>query len=157
MRSANLTLRMASFADASRLHELHTMSVRNLCRGHYSAEVIDAWLANRGPKRYLAPIGRGDLFVVEDEGRMVGFGEAVSGRIVAVYVDPASVHRGVGTAIMDRALVIARRGHKGPIRLESTLNAEAFYGRFGFRVVKRLAVQRNGTNVPAVMMELAEG
>ena len=119
MRSLSLVIRQASFADAPRLHELHTVSVRTLCGGHYAAQVIDGWLANRGPQGYLAPIGRGDLFVVEAGGRIIGFGEAVPGRIIAVYVDPAAVRRGVGAAIMDHALAIARNAHKGPIRLES--------------------------------------
>ncbi len=154
MRSPNLTLRPGAFADADRLHELHTVSVRTLCSGHYAATVIDGWLANRRPQGYLAPIGRGDLFVVEEGGRIVGFGEAVPGQIIAVYVDPAATHRGVGAAIMDRALVVARSGHKGPIRLESTLNAEAFYRRFGFQAVAHSTVQRNQTAIPAVVMEL---
>jgi GNAT superfamily N-acetyltransferase len=153
MRSPNLTIRQASFADAARLHELHSVSVRTLCSGHYGPEVLDGWLANHGAQGYLAPIGRGDLFVVEDGGRIVGFGEAVPGQIIAVYVDPAATHRGVGAAIMDRALVMARNGHAGPIRLESTLNAQAFYQCFGFHVVERSAVQRNETAIQAVIME----
>lgn len=91
---------------------------------------------------------------MEEEGRIVGFGEAVPGRIVAVYVDPAATHRGIGATIMNRALAMARSTHKGPIRLESTLNAEAFYRRFAFHVVERSAVQRNQTSIPAVVMEL---
>ena len=154
MRSPSLTIRPASFADAPRLHELHTISVRTLCGGHYAPEVIDGWLSERTPRGYLAPIGRGDLFVVEDGGRIVGFGEAVPRQIIAVYVDPAATHRGVGATIMDRALVMARNGHAGPIRLESTLNAETFYQCFGFHVVARSAVQRNQTAIPAVIMEL---
>ena len=52
---------------------------------------------------------------------------------------------------------MARNAHKGPIRLESTLNAEAFYRPFGFHVVERSAVQRNQTAIPAVVMELDDG
>jgi predicted N-acetyltransferase YhbS len=68
-----------------------------------------------------------------------------------------STDRGVGATIMNRALAMARNAHKGPIRLESTLNAEAFYRRFGFRAVERSAVWRNQTAIPAVVMELDEG
>lgn len=118
--------------------------------------MIDAWLSNRRPEGYLAPIERGDLFVVEDGARMVGFGEAATGVIVAVYVHPDAVVRGVGSTILRHALDRARGGHDGPIRLESTLNAAPFYERFGFREVERSAVRRGTAAVPVVLMERHE-
>ena len=57
MRSQNLTIRQGSFADAPRLHELHTISVRTQCSDHYAPEVIDGRLTDRTPHGYLAPIG----------------------------------------------------------------------------------------------------
>jgi GNAT superfamily N-acetyltransferase len=73
--------------------------------------------------------------------------------IVAVYVDPSAVKRGVGSLIMERALDIARRGHEGAIRLESTLNAKPFYERFGFREIERSSVRRGPVAIPVVVME----
>ena len=73
--------------------------------------------------------------------------------MIAVYVDPEAARRGVGAAIMRRALQTAARGHAGPIRLESTLNAQAFYERFGFREVHRATVRRNQVAIPVVVME----
>jgi hypothetical protein len=69
-------IRQARPTDAERLHELHTTSVRTLCSGHYTADIIDGWLLNRRPEGYLPPIERGDLFVVDDHTEIVGFGEA---------------------------------------------------------------------------------
>jgi GNAT superfamily N-acetyltransferase len=147
------TIRAATPDDAVRLHELHTTSVRTLCAPHYAAEVVDGWLANRRPSSYLREIERAAIFVVEHEGRVVGFGEADTGVVVACYVDPALARRGVGSTIMAYALAIARRGHDGPIRLESTLNAAAFYERFGFGAVGRSSVRRNDVDIPVVLME----
>lgn len=141
-------------ADAPRLHELHTTSVRALCSGHYAPEVIDGWLLNRRPQGYLAPIERGDIFVAEYCSTIVGFGEAVPGAIIAVYVDPIALKRRVGSAIMHHALEIARGGHVGPVRLEATLNAVGFYQHFGFREVARSSVCRGQIAVPCVVMEL---
>ena len=145
-------IRAATPEDAARLHQLHTTSVRRICAPHYAPEVIDGWLANRVPEGYLPPIERGDIFVVEDGGRIVGFGEATPGVVVACYVDPAMVRRGVGSAIMEHALVIARRGHDGPIRVEATLNAAPFYARFGFRELARATLRRGEVDVPYVLM-----
>jgi len=145
-------IRVATPEDADRLHQLHTTSVRRICAPHYAPEVIDGWLANRVPEGYLPPIERGDIFVVEDGGRIVGFGEATPGVVVACYVDPAMVQRGVGSAIMEHALVIARRGHDGPIRVEATLNAAPFYARFGFGELARATLRRGEVDVPYVLM-----
>ena len=153
MRELRLSIRQARPADAPRLHELHTSSVRTLCSGHYACDVIDGWLLNRRPAGYLPPIERGDIFVVEHSADIVGFGEAARGVIIAVYVDPGSVKIGVGSAIMRHALAVARRGHDGPIRLESTLNAAPFYARFGFRELTRSSVARGPVAVPVIVME----
>jgi GNAT superfamily N-acetyltransferase len=125
-----------------------------LCSGHYPADVIEAWLANRAPDAYLGPIDRGALFVAERDGRVVGFGEAAAGTIIAVYVDPAEVRHGIGTAILRHAVSMARRGHDGPLRLEATLNARDFYERAGFREVRRSPVRRNDVDIPVVVMEM---
>jgi predicted N-acetyltransferase YhbS len=94
--------------------------------------------------------------VVEDNSHIVGFGEAVRGMIIAVYVDPGSVRRGVGSAIMHQALKVARQEHHAAIRLESTLNATGFYERFGFRAVERSSVIRGQVAVPVILMERQE-
>ena len=148
-------IRTATPDDAVRLHELHTAAVREICAPHYAPDIIKGWLANRTPAGYLAEIERAAIFVVEHEGRIVGFGEAAAGVVVACYVDPALARRGVGSTIMAHALAIARRGHDGPIRVESTLNAAPFYERFGFRAVARSTVRRNHVEIPVVLMERA--
>jgi len=147
------TIRAAGPRDGARLHELHTAAVRRICAPHYAPEIIDGWLSNRTPEGYLPEIDRGAIFVVEDERRIVGFGEAAPGVVIAVYVDPTAVRRGVGSAIMSHALGIARRGHDGPIRIESTLNAARFYERSGFAEVGRSTVRRGHVDIPVVLME----
>ena len=93
-------LRQARREDALRLHELHTASVRTLCASHYGAEIIDGWLKNRSADGYLAPIKRGVLFVAQPDNRIIGFGEAAAGVVVAVYVDPSGIRQGVGSALL---------------------------------------------------------
>jgi predicted N-acetyltransferase YhbS len=151
----DFTIRTATPDDAARLHELHTAAVRQLCAPHYAPEVIEGWLVNRAPAGYLPEIECAQIFVVEHDARVVGFGEARPGIVVACYVDPAFARRGVGSTIMGHALVIAGHGHQGPIRVESTLNAAPFYARFGFRQVERSSVRRNHVDIPIVVMERA--
>ena|SRR5437867_2781102 len=147
-------LRQARREDAARLHELHTASVRVLCSLHYPAEIIDGWLKNRSADGYLAPIKRGVLFVALRDDRIIGFGEAAAGVVVAVYVDPSGIRQGVGSALLRHALGLARREHNGSIGVESTLNAIGFYAKHGFREIGRATTKRGQVEVPIVRMEL---
>ena len=151
--SGDLVIRPARPDDAPRIHDLHTVSVRTLCSGHYAADVIEGWLLNRTPSAYLAEIERGELFVAEREGCVVGFGAATAGTVVAVYVDPAAVLHGVGRALLHHAVALARRGHEGPVRLQATLNARDFYAREGFREIERAVTRRNDVDIPVIVME----
>jgi putative acetyltransferase len=153
MAEASVKIRLATPADASCLNELHVASVRALCSGHYAAQVIDGWLLDRTPQGYLEPISRRAIFVAERDHKIVGFGEAAPGAVIAVYVDPEATGRGIGRQILQHALGLARGTEGGPIMVESTLNASAFYERHGFREVKRTTVKRNHVEVPIVVLQ----
>lgn len=153
MEEVALNIRFARAADAQRIHELHLSSVRSLCAAHYEPDIVDGWLKDRSAQGYLRGIQSAALLVAETRSRIVGFCVGVCGEVVAVFVDPAHVGRGVGSALLERALSLAQDGHSGSVYLESTLNAVGFYRRFGFREVKRATVRRNQTDVPVVVME----
>jgi GNAT superfamily N-acetyltransferase len=152
MIDVSVTIRTATPTDAPRLDDLHAASVRALCAGHYSPEIIDGWLLDRTPDGYLPPIGRGAIFVAELSGEIVGFGETAPGTVVAIYVDPARTRRGVGRCLLLRALDRARDDGSASVVVESTLNASPFYQQHGFREVRRETVTRNQVQVPIVVM-----
>lgn len=147
-------LRRGQPGDAPRLHEIHTSATRTLCAPYYETSVIDGWLQGRGPGIYVPLLERGALFVAESDAGVLGFGEAAPGSVVAVYVDPIATGRGIGTAILAFAIEVARRDHEGPIRLEATLNACAFYEKRGFHETHRTSVRRNRVDIPVVAMEM---
>jgi putative acetyltransferase len=146
-------IRSAAPGDAQRIHELHVAAVRALCAPHYAPEIVEGWLANRSAHGYLRGINSGTVVVAELDSRVVGFGEGVPGKVVAVFVDPVFVNRGIGSALLEHTLRLAREEHRGPVRLKYTLNAVGFYERFGFYQVERSVVRRNHVEVPVVVME----
>lgn len=149
------SLRPGRPEDAVRLHDIHTSAVRTLCAPFYEADVIDGWLEGRTPAIYVPLLERGALFVAEGGSEILGFGEAMPGWVLAVYVDPRLAARGIGSAILGHAIEIARRGHDGPIRLEASLNACSFYERHGFRETHRKTVPRNHVEIAVAAMELS--
>lgn len=152
MFDARLTVRPASEIDAERIHELHVAAVRMLCGLHYSQEIIEGWLANRSAQGYLRGIRSGATIVAELGPQVVGFGEAVPGEVVAVFVDPAYVSRNIGTRLLEHALQLAQ-ADRGIVRLESTLNAVGFYEKFRFLQIERSVVRRNRVEIPIVVMQ----
>ncbi len=151
------TIRQATANDAEQIHELHTNSVTTLCKDHYSPEQIIEWLRNRTPQGYLPGIERGEMFVVVEAEQIVGFGHAVPGEVIAVYVAPERARQGVGQAILTEGITRARNGHRGAVRLDATLNAQGFYERAGFVEVEQKVVKRNEVLLPLIVMELKDG
>ena len=147
-----VSIRLATQADAPAIHDLHLRSVRALCSPYYEHDVIEGWLGGRSPSGYLRGISSGAIFVAEVHTQLLGFGEAVRGEILAIYVDPRWVGRGVGRRLLSEALDLAA-APLGSVRLEATLNAVSFYERGGFSQVGQATVRRNDVDVPVVIME----
>jgi ribosomal protein S18 acetylase RimI-like enzyme len=148
----DVTIRKSIEADAERFHELHTDSVRQLCSAVYSPEIIDGWLKHRTPGGYLEGIRRGEMYTAELDGKIIGFGHAVSGEILAAFVDPAYVRRGVGSMLVRHGIAMANVKAPGAIRLEGTLNARKFYETLGFRVTREIMVKRGNVEIPSYEM-----
>jgi predicted N-acetyltransferase YhbS len=156
MGSLDFLIRPADVTDASQIHDLHKRSVRRLCAKSYSPSQIDGWLNDRSPGGYVQSIVRGEMFVAEQDGRLIGFVHALPGRIIALFVDPDFIGRGIGSALLQEGVELALKANHGKVTLESTLNATTFYERFGFREVARKTAQGNSTNLLVAVMELTQ-
>jgi GNAT superfamily N-acetyltransferase len=152
-RASYIHIRNAQPEDALQIHDVHTHSVRTLCQGHYTPEQIDGWIGHRTPEGYLESIERKEIFVAERAGRIVGFGHAVSGEILAIYVDPVWSRKGIGRQLLHHAITVAQPPESAPIQLEATLNAQSFYERCGFVEVRRTVLKRRDVQLPVVVMQ----
>ncbi len=101
-------------------------------------------------------IAKKEMYVFEDHGEILGFSHVVPGEVVALFVSPSYARKGIGTALMQHALPYARHNWKGPIKLESTLNAVPFYETSGFRKTGESVTRRNNVEIPIVLMERLE-
>ena len=153
MGAEELQTRAACVSDARDMHELHARAVDAFCRGHYSDDQVKALLTGRTAEGYLPAIERDEMFVMESNGRMVGFGHASRGEVQALFVDPDWAGRGVGSALLEHALRLAARDHEGPIQLKSTLNAVGFYRTHGFVEIEPTELKKHGVTLPFVLME----
>jgi len=153
MEAEKLLIRGACVSDVRDMHELHARAVDASCRGYYSDDQIRVLLIGRTAEGYLPAIERGEMFVMESDGRMVGFGHATVGEVQVLFVEPDWAGRGVGGALLEHALRLAKQGHEGPIQLKSTLNAVGFYEAHGFVEVGPTELDKHGVALPFVLME----
>jgi len=153
-----LRIRPAAAGDAEALFAITRDSVAGLAASHYSPAQIAGWMGDRTAATYLEGAGR--IRVAEQAGRVVGFVDAIPGEVTRLFLLPEVAGQGLGRALMQVGLAMAREGHSGPLRVEATLNAAPFYARFGFRPVGRSFFGgRSGDWPPieVVVMERAEG
>ena len=149
-----VTIRKAEESDAEPIYELHLRSVRQLCSSAYSHEIIEGWLKNRTPAGYLNGIRKGEMYVAEINGQIVGFGHAIPGEIWAIFIEPGYVRSGIGTMLAEHGVKLAATGKIRVIRLESTLNARQFYEKLGFKAIRETTARRNDVDIPIIEMRL---
>ena len=146
-----MVIKTATINDAKEMHRIHTSAVRTVCKDFYTEKQIEAWLEGRSPEGYEG-IKKGEMYVVKDGGKVVGFGHAIPGEVVAVFVDPTFHKKGIGKLLLDYGLKIALKNHN-KVKVESTINAESFYKKHGFVKIKDDVCMRRGVEIPIIVME----
>jgi len=133
------TVRRADETDREAIWKVHTRSIRELCGNFYQPHEIAAWIGFRTPNSYLDVIRGQFVFVAEREGEVVGFSQLdpSKGEVEALYILPEAAGTGIGRALLSRTEEEARKEGIERLRLSSTLNAESFYTRLGYRPLGR--------------------
>jgi len=155
MNDDGIALRPARQGDGQSVFDLTWMSV-TLAKDHYPPDVIASWMGERTPAFYEKLIANGLMVVAEQGGTIVGFVDAEPGEVTRLFVQPGVSGRGLGGHLLQIGIEQARRGHKGPIKVEATLNAVGFYERYGFKSLHSCFSSHNpaGPPIQLVLMEL---
>lgn len=150
---AGLTVREATAADAEHIWRLHVRSIRELCLADYTPQQIEAWAGPKRPEHYRQALARGEVvFVAETGGEPLGFVSAEADELRGLYVAPAAVGHGIGTALLKRMEADARERGLKELRLHSTLNAVRFYSARGYVPGEPTVWIMGGVGIPCVPM-----
>ena len=152
-----VSLRPAREGDGEALFEVTRRSVEALARNHYTPEQIARWMGDRTPQYYEDLIAQGQVVVAEFKDTIMGFVDSEPGEVSRLFLLPGVAGSGLGRKLLDIGVANARKGHSGPIKVESTINAEGFYRRHGFRTVSRgyFSHGLGGDPIEIVRMELS--
>jgi len=138
--TAPFTLRPGTPEDALSIMNARRAAVGGVATGFYSREIIEEWEGpiNIPPERvegFARAIAVGEEVVVvavDRSGLILGFGSIVpsNSELRAVYVE--HVRKGIGRAILRRLEDLAREAGLKELRMDASINAEAFYRANGF-------------------------
>ena len=141
MTFASFTLRPGIPGDALSIIDAHRAAIRGTATGFYSREVIEEWAPIAvSPERiegFARAIASGEEIVIvaaDSSDRILGFGSIVpsNDELRAVYVRSEHGRKGIGRAILQRLEDLARHAGLKELRMDASINAEAFYRANGF-------------------------
>jgi len=151
-REDRLEIRPATSADAVAVIDLHFAAVHQTAAAFYPPEVLDRWSRPPDEQRYQQirqAVAKGEeLFVVaQDASGVVGFGSIVPDlqELRAVYVHPKVGRTGVGSRILMSLERLAIDRGVLQLKMDASVNAEAFYTRAGYEILER-SVHRLGSD-----------
>jgi predicted N-acetyltransferase YhbS len=104
------------------------------------------------PKALLKKSNRRTFFVAVQEERIVGLAGYEKNEVKTVFVDLKMHGQGVGSKLLKHILAVLARQGKRKIVLMSSVVAEDFYKKFGFRRVRKKTIDWEGVPLTYVDM-----
>ena len=139
MNKKLIKIRLAKPRDAKAILKIHYNSVHKIASKDYNKKILNDWspnVTNKRIKDYKKKSVENRIAVVAliDE-KIFGFATIVpqENKIGAMYVSPEAKRRGIGTALLKKIEAIAQKKKIRKITLESSITAEKFYNRNGYK------------------------
>lgn len=131
---SELELRRAVPGDVDVIHRLQIDAIRHGAAEHYDEAAVEAWIGAFNRDAFPENVDRREVWIAEDAGSTVGYAslDPATFEVDSIYVAPESAGRGVGRALMEHILDVAREHRLENVWLDASLNAIPFYERLGF-------------------------
>ena len=131
-------IRPAALEDIGPICVVLNRSVREICAADYGHDerLLAAWTAKHTPEMIFSILEdpQNSMLVACRDEQVVGMAAwSRFGEIRALYLLPQALHKGVAAALLETMEQEARRAGLPRLRLNSTITAQAFYARHGYR------------------------
>ncbi|MBR0726086.1 GNAT family N-acetyltransferase [Bradyrhizobium manausense] len=130
------TIRPALADDAADISAVVLRALRETNAKDYTDEIIARVEQSFGPDAVRALIGKRTVFVASIGGRVVGTASLDGSVVRTVFVAPDVQARGIGRLLMAEIERIARERNIAVLTVPSSVTAETFYARLGFKAVR---------------------
>jgi len=135
--NVEINIRLGDLDDIFQIAEVFSDSVRELCKKDYDSNTILRWIATKPPESRSEYIKNNSLWVAELNGKIVGYLISVPGEVIALFVASSYTGLGIGRALGELGIEIAKNGSVHDVKLQSTISAVQFYKKLGFNEVGR--------------------
>jgi GNAT superfamily N-acetyltransferase len=130
------TIRPALADDAADISAVILRALRETNAKDYTDEIIARVEQSFGPDAVRALIAKRTVFVATIGNRVVGTASLDGSVIRTVFVAPDVQARGIGKLLMAEVEHIARSRNIPVLTVPSSVTAETFYARLGFKAVR---------------------
>lgn len=162
MKTDFVVIRKVEEKDIQKIVDLHKKVVEQENGKYYSKQVIEEWLSQINYKnvKQQLPIKNTYWYLMEDEGKMVGFCQFAIGEENTIYqvnVDPDCLGKGYGKRLYQFMEEKYREAETKRVDLWSTINAVEFYKKMGFVIVKKIKTKVVELEMDEYLMEKSLG
>lgn len=144
--------RPARPGEGQALYDVTQAAITELAAEHYSVAQIANWMGGRDAAHYEQVIAGGAVRVAVFAGEILGFVDTAPGVVTRLFVRPEAGGQGLGRCLLE--LGVAAAAQNGCVRLEATLNAVAFYERYGFKAIGREQYQHELGGLPIEIVKM---
>ncbi len=130
------TIRAAREDDADGMSAVILRALRETNAKDYANDIIERIEASFTPRAVREFIGQRTVLVATVDGRIVGTASLDGSVVRSVFVAPDVQARGIGKLLMAEIESTARERNILKLALTSSITAETFYARLGFRAVR---------------------
>jgi N-acetylglutamate synthase-like GNAT family acetyltransferase len=130
------TIRRAIENDANEISAVILRALRETNAKDYTKEIIERVEHSFSPSAVLQLMSSRTVFVATLDGRVVGTASLDGNVVRTVFVAPDVQVRGIGKLLMAEIESTARARNIPMLAVPSSVTAETFYARLGFRAAR---------------------
>lgn len=134
-----MKVRLAMPKEAEECWNIRNQSIRHGCQSSYSAAVIAAWTPEAMPENYRVVITNNPFFVIDGQNSRpvaTGYLDLSAGSVEAIFTSPDYIGKGFAGLILEMIKDEARKRGFKQLTLSSTPNAQSFYEKHGFILLR---------------------
>ena len=138
--------------DAIKVSNVIKSAFRSVVSKGYAQESIEDQIRENSPKKIIEKAKKVNYFVVVEKEKVLGFGGYDKEKVHTFFVRPEIHRKGIGSKIMEKVLLKAKKDGIRLLKCWSTFNAEKFYASFGFEKRKKLTLQTKNSSITFIVM-----
>ena len=148
-----MKIRKFQYKDAKEVCEIIKRCDTEIASKDYPKKIIEWWISKTTPERILKNSKIRECFVAVDGKKVVGYEDLEKNEMKRLHITPEFQRKGIGTKLINKIEKFAIKKKIPKLILESTINAEKFYNKCGFKKIEIKNCEYDGEKFKLILME----